>query len=101
MWHANFSMKPIVLSFSFCGYHCQQVADTYDNARLAAGKVKVDYDMHNLEAPVMTCEDAIAKNSMHPQIPPFKPRPIGNVEESLREAQFHLEGEVSQDSIYL
>ena len=55
----------------------------------------MDYDTHNLEAPIMTCEDAIAKNSLHPQHPPFKAGLVGNVEESLHEAEFSLEGEVS------
>ena len=55
----------------------------------------MDYDTHNLEDPIMTCEDAIAKNSLHPQKPPFEPERVGNVEESLQKAEFNLEGEVS------
>ena len=54
----------------------------------------MDYDTHNLEAPIMTCEDAIARNSLHPVHLPPKGG-VGNVEESLQEAELKLEGEVS------
>ncbi|KAG0560330.1 hypothetical protein KC19_10G172500 [Ceratodon purpureus] len=77
------------------------VADTYDHARLAAGRVCVDYDTHSVGAPVMNCHDALAQGSTLPTYPPSPlsvKHPIGNVEKALAEAEFNLEGTVSTKS---
>lgn len=62
----------------------EQVADTYENARYAAGKVNVGYDTQSVGAPIMTCDDAAAKNSVFPIAPMFLQSPVGDVEKVSR-----------------
>ncbi|XP_024376895.1 probable aldehyde oxidase 3 [Physcomitrium patens] len=78
------------------------VADTYEHAQLAAGKVNVDYDTHSFGAPIMNCDEAVAKDSFHPMNPAFAPphNPVGDAEESLKEADFKSEGIVTTKSQY-
>lgn len=45
----------------------------------------------------MNCDEAVAKDSFHPMNPAFAPphNPVGDAEESLKEADFKSEGIVS------
>jgi len=75
----------------------KQVADTYDHAKLAAGKVSVDYDTQSVGKPVMNCQEAVAQNSIHPLHSFGSPKvkhPIGDVDKALAEAEFKLVGKV-------
>lgn len=45
------------------------VAETYDLAKLAAGKVKVTYDTSSVEPPILTVDDAVAKKLNFPRAP--------------------------------
>ncbi|KAG0601086.1 hypothetical protein M758_11G082900 [Ceratodon purpureus] len=77
------------------------VADTYDNAKFAAARVRVNYDTHGLEPPIFTCDDAVAKNSLF-SVPKYmesyQHHQIGDVEKVLAEAEFQLEGEITTSS---
>ncbi|KAG0608809.1 hypothetical protein M758_8G134400 [Ceratodon purpureus] len=77
------------------------VADTYDHAKFAAERVHVKYDKKGVEAPILTIDDAVARNSMHPvpeAVKSINHHHIGDTGKALAEAEFQLEGAVSTAS---
>lgn len=73
------------------------MADTYDHAKLAAERVHVKYDTQGVEAPILTIDDAIARNSIFPVPESLTSKHhhyIGDPEKALAEAEFQVEGEV-------
>jgi indole-3-acetaldehyde oxidase len=62
---------------------------------MAAKQAVIEYSTENLEPPILTIEDAIQRNSyFHP--PPFLvPRPVGDFDKGMSEADHKiLSGEV-------
>lgn len=67
------------------------MADTYDHAKFAAERVHVKYDTKSVEAPILTIDDAIARNSIYPvpeSIKSTNHHHIGDTEKALAEAEF-------------
>jgi xanthine dehydrogenase molybdopterin-binding subunit B len=54
-----------VTNFSGILYH-HQIADTYDHAKEAAGRVKVDYDLESVGPPVLSAKEAVERSSFFP-----------------------------------
>jgi xanthine dehydrogenase molybdopterin-binding subunit B len=72
-----------------------QIAETQKYAYMAAKQAVIEYSTENLEPPILTIEDAIQRNSyFHP--PPFLvPRPVGDFDKGMSEADHKiLSGEV-------
>ncbi|XP_021715610.1 abscisic-aldehyde oxidase-like [Chenopodium quinoa] len=62
------------------------VADTQRHADIAATKAVVDYDLENLEPPILTVEQAVERCSFF-EIPPFLcPKPVGDFAKGMAEA---------------
>ncbi|KAM7258066.1 hypothetical protein ACFE04_013807 [Oxalis oulophora] len=66
------------------------VADTQKHADIAANHSVVDYDMENLESPIMSVEDAVEKKSFF-EIPEFTyPKQVGDVAKGMAEADHKI-----------
>lgn len=63
-----------------------QVADTQKHADKAAKLAVVEYDVKNLEEPILTVEDAVKRSSFFDVHPMFYPEPVGDVLEGMKEA---------------
>ncbi|GLJ32809.1 hypothetical protein SUGI_0660680 [Cryptomeria japonica] len=77
------------------------VANTWHDAKRAADKVSVDYDCETLGPPILSVEDAGAKNSFYsvPQI--VAPKPVGDLAKGMSEADIRIESaEVRTGSQY-
>ncbi|XP_047092752.1 indole-3-acetaldehyde oxidase-like [Lolium rigidum] len=77
------------------------IAETQKYAYMAAKQAVIEYSTENLEPPILTIEDAIQHNSyFHP--PPFLvPRPVGDFDKGVSEADHKiLSGEVKLESQY-
>lgn len=59
-----------------------QVADTQKHADLAV----VEYDLKNVEAPVLSVEDAVNRSSLFEVPSQYQPEPVGDVSEGMAEA---------------
>ncbi|XP_057820300.2 indole-3-acetaldehyde oxidase isoform X2 [Cryptomeria japonica] len=77
------------------------VADTWHDAKRAADKVTIDYDCETLGPPILSVEDAVAKNSFY-QVPGWMaPKPIGDLAKGMSEADIRIESaEVRMGSQY-
>ncbi|VAI37747.1 unnamed protein product [Triticum turgidum subsp. durum] len=77
------------------------IAETQKYAYMAAKQAVIEYSTENLEPPILTIEDAIRQNSYF-QIPPyFAPRPVGDFEQGMSQADHKiLSGEVKLESQY-
>ncbi|KAJ0260205.1 Abscisic-aldehyde oxidase [Hirschfeldia incana] len=62
------------------------VADTQKHADRAAKLAVVEYDVKNLEEPILTVEDAVKRSSFFDVYPMFYPEPVGDVVEGMKEA---------------
>ncbi|KAF8049853.1 hypothetical protein N665_2109s0003 [Sinapis alba] len=62
------------------------VADTQKHADRAAKLAVVEYDIKNLEEPILTVEDAVKRSSFFDVFPMFYPEPVGDVLEGMKEA---------------
>ncbi|KAL0741025.1 hypothetical protein Bca4012_082538 [Brassica carinata] len=62
------------------------VADTQKHADRAAKLAVVEYDVKNLEEPILTVEDAVKRSSFFDVHPMFYPEPVGDVLEGMKEA---------------
>ncbi|CAN7060692.1 unnamed protein product [Brassica rapa subsp. trilocularis] len=62
------------------------VADTQKHADRAAKLAVVEYDLNNLEEPILTVEDAVKRSSFFDVHPMFYPEPVGDVLEGMKEA---------------
>nr|WRO64413.1 abscisic aldehyde oxidase 3 [Paeonia suffruticosa] len=62
------------------------VADTQTHADMAANLAAVDYDMENLELPILTVEEAVKRSSLF-EVPPFvRPKQVGEFSKGMAEA---------------
>ncbi|XP_050217596.1 indole-3-acetaldehyde oxidase-like [Mercurialis annua] len=77
------------------------VADTQKHADLAANLAVVEYDMENLQPPILTVEEAADKSSFF-EIPPFMyPKQVGDVSKGMAEAEHKiLSAEIALGSQY-
>uniref|UniRef100_A0A453M0P9 Aldehyde oxidase/xanthine dehydrogenase a/b hammerhead domain-containing protein n=1 Tax=Aegilops tauschii subsp. strangulata TaxID=200361 RepID=A0A453M0P9_AEGTS len=77
------------------------IAETQKYAYMAAKQAVIDYSTENLEPPILTIEDAIQHNSYF-QTPPFlAPRPVGDIDQGMSQADHKiLSGEVKLESQY-
>ncbi|KAJ4903083.1 Abscisic-aldehyde oxidase [Raphanus sativus] len=62
------------------------VADTQKHADKAAKLAVVEYDIKNLEEPILTVEDAVKRSSFFDVHPMFYPEPVGDVVKGMKEA---------------
>ncbi|KAG0562492.1 hypothetical protein KC19_9G150900 [Ceratodon purpureus] len=77
------------------------VADSYDHAKEAAGKVKVEYDLKSVGPPILSAKDAMEQNSMFPVhfAVAGETKPIGDIAEGFAEGELKLEDvQVSTES---
>ncbi|XP_061338175.1 abscisic-aldehyde oxidase-like isoform X2 [Gastrolobium bilobum] len=77
------------------------VADTQKLADMAANSAAVDYDIENLEPPILSVEDAFERSSFF-EVPPFLyPKHIGDISKGMAEAdQKILSAEMKLGSQY-
>ena len=67
---------------------------------MAAKQAVVEYSTENLQPPILTIEDAIQQNSYF-QIPTFlSPKPVGDYDQGVSEADHTLSAEVHSTSFY-
>jgi xanthine dehydrogenase molybdopterin-binding subunit B len=78
-----------------------QIAETQKYANMAAKQAVVEYSTGNLQPPILTIEDAIQRNSYF-QIPPFlAPKPVGDYNKGMSEADHKiLSAEVQNTLLY-
>ncbi|KAI4305798.1 hypothetical protein L6164_029141 [Bauhinia variegata] len=66
------------------------VADTQKLANLAANSAVVDYEVENLEPPILSVEEAINKSSLF-EVPPFvNPKHVGDISKGMAEADHKI-----------
>ncbi|KAJ1386403.1 Molybdopterin dehydrogenase, FAD-binding [Sesbania bispinosa] len=77
------------------------IFDTQKLADMAANSAIVDYDIENLEAPILSVEDAVKRSSFF-EVPPFLcPKQVGDVSKGMAEADHKiLSAEVKLGSQY-
>ncbi|XP_022995321.1 indole-3-acetaldehyde oxidase-like isoform X1 [Cucurbita maxima] len=66
------------------------VADTQKHADVAAENVVVDYDTDNLEAPILSVEDAVKRSSFFDIPSSFIPEQVGDISKGMAEADNHI-----------
>uniref|UniRef100_I1QSH6 aldehyde oxidase n=1 Tax=Oryza glaberrima TaxID=4538 RepID=I1QSH6_ORYGL len=77
------------------------IAETQKYAYMAARQAVIEYNTENLQPPILTVEDAVQHNSYF-QVPPFlQPKPIGDFNQAMSEADHKIiDGEVKLGSQY-
>ncbi|CAL4919469.1 unnamed protein product [Urochloa decumbens] len=77
------------------------IAETQKYAYMAAKQAVIEYSTENLQPPILTIEDAIQQNSYF-QVPPFlAPKPVGDYNQGISEADHKIiSAEVKLDSQY-
>ncbi|VAI23037.1 unnamed protein product [Triticum turgidum subsp. durum] len=77
------------------------IAETQKYAYMAAKQAVIEYSTENLQPPILTIEDAIRHNSYFQTSPYFAPRPVGDFEQGMSQADHKiLSGEVKLESQY-
>ncbi|XP_031272240.1 abscisic-aldehyde oxidase-like isoform X2 [Pistacia vera] len=77
------------------------VADTQKNADRAANLAVVDYDMENLEPPILSVEEAVERSSFFEVPPIFSPKQVGDILKGMDEADHKiLSAEIKLGSQY-
>ncbi|XP_024455534.2 abscisic-aldehyde oxidase isoform X2 [Populus trichocarpa] len=66
------------------------VADTQKHADVASNLVVVDYDMENLEPPILTLEEAVKRSSFFEVPPFFYPKEVGDASKGMAEADHKI-----------
>uniref|UniRef100_A0A0D9VZZ9 aldehyde oxidase n=1 Tax=Leersia perrieri TaxID=77586 RepID=A0A0D9VZZ9_9ORYZ len=77
------------------------IAETQKYAYMAAKQAVIEYSNENLQPPILTIEDAVQHNSYF-EVPPFlAPKPIGDFNQAMSEADHKIiDGEVKLESQY-
>lgn len=57
---------------------------------MASNLVAVDYDMENLEPPILTVEEAVKRSSFFEVPPFFYPKQVGDVSKGMAEADHKI-----------
>ncbi|RZC94031.1 hypothetical protein C5167_016725 [Papaver somniferum] len=66
------------------------VADTQKHADMAADSAVVEYDTENLELPILSVEDAVARSSFF-EVPPFlSPKQVGDFSKGMSDADHRI-----------
>ncbi|KAK9279145.1 hypothetical protein L1049_012822 [Liquidambar formosana] len=77
------------------------VAETQKHADMAANFAVVDYDMENLELPILTVEEAVKKSSLFEVPPSLYPKQVGDFSKGMAEADHKiLSAEIKLGSQY-
>ncbi|KAJ4724641.1 putative Aldehyde oxidase [Melia azedarach] len=77
------------------------VADTQKNADRAASLAVVDYDVENLEQPILSVEEAVERCSFFEVPPSLCPKPVGDISKGMDEADHKiLSAEIKLGSQY-
>lgn len=63
-----------------------QVADTQKHADLAVKLAVVEYDLRNIETPVLSVEDAVKRSSLFEVPAENNPEPVGDISKGMAEA---------------
>ncbi|XP_008449878.2 indole-3-acetaldehyde oxidase-like isoform X1 [Cucumis melo] len=66
------------------------VADTQKNADLAAHFTIVDYDTHNLEAPILSVEESVKRSCFFEVSSYLIPEQVGDISKGMAEADHHI-----------
>ncbi|KDP42926.1 hypothetical protein JCGZ_23868 [Jatropha curcas] len=77
------------------------LSDTQKHADIASNVAVVDYDLENLEPPILTVEEAVERCSLF-EVPPFVyPKQVGNISKGMAEADHKiLSAEIKLGSQY-
>ncbi|CAH8309412.1 unnamed protein product [Eruca vesicaria subsp. sativa] len=78
-----------------------QVADTQKHADLAVKLAEVEYDLKDIETPVLSVEDAVNRSSFFEVPSEYKPEPVGDVSEGMAEADRKIRSVETQTSLAL
>ncbi|KAJ7960369.1 putative Aldehyde oxidase [Quillaja saponaria] len=77
------------------------IADTQKHADMAANSAVIDYDMENLESPILSVEEAVKRSSLFEVPPTWYPKQVGDIEKGLAEANHKiLSAEIKLGSQY-
>ncbi|KAJ7960367.1 putative Aldehyde oxidase [Quillaja saponaria] len=77
------------------------IADTQKHADMAANSAVIDYDMENLESPILSVEEAVKRASLFEVPPILYPKHVGDIEKGLAEANHKiLSAEIKLGSQY-
>jgi indole-3-acetaldehyde oxidase len=77
------------------------IAETQRYAYMAAKQAVIEYSTENLQPPILTIEDAIQRNSYF-QVPPFlAPKPVGDYNQGMSEADHKILSAEVQTSLCL
>ncbi|KAI3964319.1 hypothetical protein MKW92_015183 [Papaver armeniacum] len=66
------------------------VADTQKHADVAADGAVVEYDAENLEPPILSAEDAVARSSFFEVPPSFAPKQVGDFSKGMSDADHRI-----------
>ncbi|KAK7276559.1 hypothetical protein RIF29_17702 [Crotalaria pallida] len=66
------------------------VADTQKLADIAANSAVVDYDIENIEQPILSVEDAVERSSFFEVPPVFSPKHVGDISKGMAEADHKI-----------
>jgi indole-3-acetaldehyde oxidase len=84
-----------------CCFSITQIAETQRYAYMAAKQAVIEYSTENLQPPILTIEDAIQRNSYF-QVPPFlAPKPVGDYNQGMSEADHKILSAEVQTSLCL
>jgi indole-3-acetaldehyde oxidase len=67
-----------------------QIAETQNYAYMAAKQADIEYSTEGLEPPILTIEDAIQHNSFYHPPPYLVPKPIGDFDKGMSEADYKI-----------
>jgi indole-3-acetaldehyde oxidase len=67
-----------------------QIAETQNYAYMAAKQAIIEYSTENLEPPILTIEDAIQHNSFYIPPPYLAPKPVGDFDKGMSEADYKI-----------
>ncbi|KAJ7960368.1 putative Aldehyde oxidase [Quillaja saponaria] len=77
------------------------IADTQKHADMVANSAVIDYDMENLESPILSVEEAVKRSSLFEVPPTWYPKQVGDIEKGLAEANHKiLSAEIKLGSQY-
>ncbi|XP_051179380.1 indole-3-acetaldehyde oxidase isoform X2 [Lolium perenne] len=66
------------------------IAETQNYAYMAAKQAIIEYSTENLEPPILTIEDAIQHNSFYIPPPYLAPKPVGDFDKGMSEADYKI-----------
>ena len=82
-----------------CCCSITQIAETQRYAYMAAKQAVIEYSTENLQPPILTIEDAIQRNSYFQVPPSLAPKPVGDYNQGMSEADHKIISAEVQTSI--